>query len=72
MRRVTRDSLRRMVEELPSVDWPDRELEGLVAPQFGVITGFPEFLAEIDAVCHIDLGTIGLPGALSCKPKSGG
>lgn len=67
MRRVTRDSLRRMAEELPSVPWPDAELDGLVAPQFGVITGFPEFLTEVEALCRLDLGATGLPGRLPDK-----
>jgi hypothetical protein len=71
MRRITQESLRRMAEELPSVNWPDSELTGLVAPQFGVITGFPEFLTEVEALCHIDLGATGLPGPLRGKPKSG-
>jgi len=69
MRRVTRDSLRRMVEELPSVDWPDAELDGLVAPQFGVITGFPEFLIEVEVLCRLDLGATGLPGRLPDKKR---
>ncbi len=69
MRRVTRDSLRRMVEELPSVPWPDAELDGLVAQQFGVITGFPEFLTEVEALCRLDLGATGLPGRLSDKKR---
>jgi hypothetical protein len=69
MRRVTRDSLRRMVEELPSVDWPDAELDGLVAPQFGVITGFPEFLIDVEALCRLDLGATGLPGRLPDKKR---
>lgn len=71
MRRIARDTLRRMVEELPSVAWPDGELEGLVASRHGVITGFPEFLTEVEALCRIDLGSIGLPGRLTDKSKSG-
>jgi hypothetical protein len=71
MRRITRDTLRRMVEELPSVAWPEDELDGLVAPRHGVITGFPEFLTEVEALCRIDLGSIGLPGRLPGKPKRG-
>ncbi|HWA43953.1 MAG TPA: hypothetical protein VHA10_12130 [Hypericibacter adhaerens] len=69
MRRVTMETLRRMAEELPGLPWPDAELEGLVAPRFGVITGFPEFLAEVEALDRIDLGAAGLPAPPGRKPK---
>jgi hypothetical protein len=64
MRTLARETLRRMVEELPAVPWRDGELDGLLARSDGVITGFPELLAEIEALCRIDLGADGLPGRL--------
>jgi hypothetical protein len=64
MEPLTRETLRRMVEALPSVPWRDAELDGLIARSDGVITGFPELLAEIEALCRMDLGPDGLPGRL--------
>jgi hypothetical protein len=64
MQTLARETLRRMVEELPTVPWRDQDLSGLIARSDGVITGFPELLADIEALCRIDLGADGLPGPL--------
>ena len=64
MQRLTRETLRRMTDELPAVPWTDGDLAGLVGRSDGVITGFPALLADIEALARIDLGADGLPGAL--------
>jgi hypothetical protein len=64
MQPVTLETLRRILAEWPSVNWPAEALEDLVAPSHGVITGFHQFLREVEQVRAVDLGVVGPAGAI--------
>jgi hypothetical protein len=68
MEPVRKTTLQSIVREFPVVPWNDDELEELVAPRYGVITGFSALLSEIDALVSMDLGTIG-PAPLRPRPS---
>jgi hypothetical protein len=61
---VTRDTLKRIMQEFPTVAWHDRELDELVSPTFGVITGFQQLLDNIDALMRTDLADLPMAGPL--------
>ncbi len=64
MKEITKDLLHRVQESFPSLEWSDTELDDLVKPSFGIITGFPELLEGIDRLSHRDLGEIPPAGTL--------
>jgi hypothetical protein len=64
MKPPSKETLRRITEEFPTLPWADREIEELVAPRFGIITGFAELLDEIEALGRRDLGAAGPAAAL--------
>ena len=53
-----------MTEELPSFQWSQGELEELVAPRYGIITGFQSILEDIRHLQEFDLEDIGPAGNL--------
>lgn len=59
MKPVTKPTLMRINEEFPSVSWSEEELEELVNPRQGVITGYQQMLDEIQVLERIDLQDIG-------------
>ena len=67
MRSVSRETIRRILEEFPTVSWGEREIDELVAPSFGVITGFQQLLADVEALAKIDLGETPLAGPIRRK-----
>lgn len=56
MKPLTGDTLGRMVEQLATHPWSAAELDELVAPRFGIITGFQGLLTELEALRRLDLG----------------
>ena len=64
MKPISKKTLERMVAELPSYDWSEGELEELVAPRYGVITGFQKILEEIKGLQAFDLEDIGPAGEI--------
>ena len=64
MKPISRKTLRRITEGFPTLEWPDEELEDLVSPKQGIITGFQEILEEMEALEKIDLGETGPAGAV--------
>jgi hypothetical protein len=64
MRSVSRDTLKRILEEFPTVAWGEAELNELVAPSYGVITGFQHLLTEVKELADFDLGDTPMAGAL--------
>ena len=65
------DDLARMVEQLAAHPWSEAELDELVAPRFGIITGFQGLLTELEALRRLDLGEIPPAGPLRfTKPGS--
>ena len=43
---------------MASHDWSDEEIEELIDPQLGIITGFQSLLDELELLRKIDLGEI--------------
>lgn len=68
---VSMDTLRRILEQLPTAPWDDEDLEELVAPKRGVITGFEQVIADVRALQAVDLGTLGLAGAVRPQGRDG-
>jgi len=64
MQRLTRDTLKRIMQEFPTVGWRESELDELVSPTFGVITGFQQLLDNIDALMRADLADLPMAGPL--------
>jgi hypothetical protein len=64
MRSVSRETLKRIIEEFPTVAWSESELDELVSPSLGVITGFQELVNSIEALTQTDLGHTPMVGAL--------
>ena len=71
MKPLTRETLAGMVEELATHPWSEAELDELVAPRFGIITGFQGLLTELEALRAMDLGETPPAGPLRpAKPRS--
>ena len=56
MEPLAKDTLASVVEELAAHPWSEAELDELVAPRFGIITGFQGLLHELETLRHLDLG----------------
>lgn len=55
MSAITLSTLQAIIEQFPSVAWQQVDLEELVTPQLGVITGFQQFMAELQQLVDIDI-----------------
>jgi len=64
MQPVSRDTLKRIMHQFPTVAWSDGELDELVSPSFGVITGFQQLLDNIETLMRTDLGDLPMAGSL--------
>jgi hypothetical protein len=64
MQPVSRDTLKRIMQQFPTVAWSDGELDELVSPSFGVITGFQQLLENIDTLMQANLGDLPMAGTL--------
>jgi hypothetical protein len=64
MQPVSRDTLKRIMQQFPTVAWSDGELDELVSPSFGVITGFQQLLDNIETLMRTDLGDLPMAGSL--------
>lgn len=67
MKPVTKETLEAIVEQLASHPWRAPELAELVAPRFGIITGFQGLLEELEALRRVDLGEMPPAGPLRYK-----
>lgn len=56
MEKVTKETLRRVIAQLAAYPWRDEEVDELVAPRMGIITGFQDLLADLEALRQRDLG----------------
>jgi len=54
---LDRETLLRIRDQLACHDWSDAEITELVAPRFGIITGFQDLLKQQEALRGLDLGT---------------
>ncbi len=70
MERLKEETLRAVSRELACHDWTRAELAELVAPRFGVITGFQDLLDALEQLRQLDLGLI--PPAQGIQPPEVG
>lgn len=57
MQPLRKSTLSGICSELASHDWSDAELNELVDPQLGIITGLQDLLDELEKLRRLDLGT---------------
>jgi len=57
MEKLTKNTLDGICTQMASHDWSDAEINELVDPQLGIITGFQDLLDELEMLRRIDLGT---------------
>lgn len=58
MKPLAKRTLIGICEQMASHDWLDAEIDELVNPQLGIITGFQDLLCELELLRQIDLGTL--------------
>ncbi len=68
MQKLKKETLTGICNQMASHDWSDAEIDELVDPKLGIITGFQELLDELEVLRKIDLGTI--PPALTVQKRS--
>ena len=56
MKKLQKQTLVGIRDQLASYDWKDDELSELVDPKLGIITGFQDLLDQLDILRRIDLG----------------
>jgi len=56
MKKLQKDTLLGMRDQLASYAWKDEEISELVDPKLGIITGFQDLLDQLDELRLIDLG----------------
>lgn len=67
MNRLRKQTLVSMLSEMASHQWSDTELDELVDPKLGIITGFQDVLDELESLRQLDLD--GIPPASSIQPR---
>ena len=58
MQKLDRQTLIGIRDQLGSYAWDDAEIEELVNPKLGIITGVQELLAQLESLRQIDLGSL--------------
>ncbi len=64
MQTISKDTLIRIRDQLGAHAWSDAELQELVAPSMGIISGLPGLLRELDELRAVDLGSIPPAGSV--------
>ena len=67
MQKLDRQTLLGMRDQLGGYAWDDAEIDELVDPRLGIITGFQELLEQLEVLRQIDLGA--LPPAGDIPPE---
>lgn len=67
MKPLQKQTLEGICNEMASHDWSDAELDELIDPKMGIITGFQDLLQELDVLRRVDLGTT--PPALGVQKR---
>lgn len=67
MQKLDRKTLLGIRDQLGSYAWDDAEIDELVDPRLGIITGFQDLLEQLECLRKIDLGT--LPPAGDIAPR---
>lgn len=63
MQKLTKNTLTGICTQMASHKWSDGEINELVDPQLGMITGFQDLLNELEQLRKVDLGAT--PPAMS-------
>jgi hypothetical protein len=58
MKPLQKSTLSQLCEQLAAHPWHEAELEELVAPKFGIITGFRDLLDGLEKLRRTDLGSL--------------
>ena len=58
MKRLEKHTLIGMRDQLGGYAWRDAEIDELVDPQLGIITGFQDLLDQLEQLRKVDLGDI--------------
>lgn len=64
MEKLTRSTVTGLCTQMASHPWTDAEIDELIDPKLGVITGFQTLLEELDALGSVDLGTLPPAGSV--------
>jgi len=67
MHKLDRQTLIGIRDQLASYAWDDAEIDELVDPQLGIITGFQELLEQLENLRNIDLGNLPPAGDIRRK-----
>lgn len=67
MKPLQKQTLQGICDQMASHDWSDAELNELVDPKMGIITGFQDLLEELELLRKTDLGTT--PPALGVQKR---
>jgi hypothetical protein len=65
MQKLDKKTLLGIRDQLGSYAWDDSEIEELVDPKLGIITGFQELLDQLECLRRIDLGLTPPAGDIS-------
>lgn len=57
MQKLQKETLTGICTQMASHTWSDAEINELVDPKLGIITGFQDLLNELEQLRKIDLGT---------------
>ena len=66
MKKLQKETLIGMRDQLASYAWKDEEISELVDPKLGIITGFQDLLVQLDHLRLVDLGST--PPASDIQP----
>ena len=58
MQKLDRQTLFGIRNQLGSYAWDDSEIDELVEPRLGIITGFQQLLEQLEQLRQVDLGDI--------------
>ena len=65
MHKIQRQTLLGIRDQLGSYAWEDAEIDELVDPKLGIITGFQDLLDQLEQLRKIDLDAIPPAGDIS-------
>ncbi len=65
MKKLDKKTLLGIRDQLASYAWDDAEIDELVDPKLGIITGFQELLDQLEVLRKIDLGSTPPAGDIS-------
>lgn len=57
MKKLQKETLIGIRDQLASYAWKDEEISELVDPKLGIITGFQDLLVQLDHLRLVDLGS---------------